>query len=146
MKGWIDCPECNGTGTQEREVFVTQSFSNDYGFPDTETVECDNCAGTGKVEPLAGDYPNKRKEIDDYLTKREKLEADYDAASEVADNALNAKLDAADAAWKAVIDAYDNAETDCEAAHEAANKVWKDECAAAKDAYKKALKILEGEE
>ena len=55
MKGWIDCPECNGTGTQEREVFVTQSFSNDYGFPDTETVECDNCAGTGQVEPLEED-------------------------------------------------------------------------------------------
>ena len=48
---WIDCPECDGNGYQERETFVTQSLNNDYGFPDTETTECDNCAGTGQVEP-----------------------------------------------------------------------------------------------
>tara|TARA_R110000796_G_scaffold40570_1_gene100392 strand:+ start:856 stop:1023 length:168 start_codon:yes stop_codon:yes gene_type:complete len=54
MTKWIDCPECNN-GTQEREVFVTQSFGNDYGFPDTETIECPNCAGTGQIEPLEDD-------------------------------------------------------------------------------------------
>ena len=51
----IDCPECDGTGSQERETFVTQSLNNDYGFPDTETIECDNCAATGQVEPMEED-------------------------------------------------------------------------------------------
>lgn len=55
MEHWIDCPECDGKGYTERETFVTQSLNNDYGFPDTETEECNNCAGTGQVEPMEED-------------------------------------------------------------------------------------------
>lgn len=55
MKKFIDCPECDGNGTQEQEVYVRQGFTNDYGFPDSEVTECRNCAGTGKIEPLEAD-------------------------------------------------------------------------------------------
>ena len=55
MKGWIDCPECDGNGTIEREIFISQSMNNPYGFPDTESEECRNCAGVGKIEPLEED-------------------------------------------------------------------------------------------
>lgn len=55
MKKFIDCPECDGNGTQEQEVYVKQGFTNDYGFPDSEVTECRNCAGTGQIEPLEDD-------------------------------------------------------------------------------------------
>jgi DnaJ-class molecular chaperone len=55
MEHWIDCPECDGNGTVEREIFISQSMNNPYGFPDTESEECRNCAGVGRIEPLEDD-------------------------------------------------------------------------------------------
>tara|TARA_R110000823_G_scaffold210478_1_gene340960 strand:+ start:80 stop:250 length:171 start_codon:yes stop_codon:yes gene_type:complete len=51
MDGWIDCPECDGTGLVKREKFISQSMNNPYGFPDIENEECEDCGGIGNIEP-----------------------------------------------------------------------------------------------
>jgi len=50
----INCPECDGDGTVEREVWVRQSatWHGDFGC---EIETCDNCNGDGKIEPLKED-------------------------------------------------------------------------------------------
>lgn len=47
---WGDCPECNGTGTQEYEQSVPMSMNNPHGYIDTYIDSCDNCAGMGEIE------------------------------------------------------------------------------------------------
>ena len=55
MTDKIDCPECDGEGTVEREVWVRQSSTWHGDFED-RTEDCDNCNGAGTIEPLsAGD-------------------------------------------------------------------------------------------
>jgi DnaJ-class molecular chaperone len=48
----INCPECNGTGESTYEVFHPMSFSNPYGDFEERPCTCDNCNGSGEVEPL----------------------------------------------------------------------------------------------
>ena len=47
----IDCPECSGDGTVERDFWVRQSatWHGDFG---SEVQDCDNCNGDGKIEPM----------------------------------------------------------------------------------------------
>jgi DnaJ-class molecular chaperone len=54
MSNLIDCPECDGDGTVEREVWVRQSatWHGDFG---SEVQDCDNCNGKGQIEPLEED-------------------------------------------------------------------------------------------
>ena len=51
----IDCPECDGTGESTYEVFHPMSFSNPYGDFEERPCACDNCNGSGEVEPLEGE-------------------------------------------------------------------------------------------
>jgi|TARA_B110000238_G_C16099605_1_gene427657 DnaJ-class molecular chaperone len=46
----VDCPECTGEGTCTYDRYVSQGFSNAYGYYEDYITECDNCAGSGKVE------------------------------------------------------------------------------------------------
>jgi hypothetical protein len=48
----IPCPECDGAGYVEYERTRPASFTNPYGYLDTLTEICDNCAGFGSIEPL----------------------------------------------------------------------------------------------
>ena len=50
----IDCPECEGDGTVERDVWVRQS-STWHGDFESEIQDCDNCDGKGKIEPMDED-------------------------------------------------------------------------------------------
>ena len=54
MNNKINCPECDGDGKVERDVWVRQSstWHGDFGC---EIETCDNCNGDGKIEPLEGD-------------------------------------------------------------------------------------------
>ena len=51
MSNLINCPECSGEGTVEREVWVAQSATW-HGDFSCEIETCDNCNGDGKIEPL----------------------------------------------------------------------------------------------
>lgn len=51
MTGRINCPECDGEGTVEREVWVRQTSSWHGDFED-HTEDCDNCNGLGTIEAL----------------------------------------------------------------------------------------------
>jgi hypothetical protein len=46
------CVECLGDGVVEVDVPRPQSFSRDIGYMDSETIECEHCAGVGKVDRL----------------------------------------------------------------------------------------------
>ena len=48
----INCPECGGTGEATYEVFIPMSFSNDYGDFEERQGVCENCYGSGEIEPL----------------------------------------------------------------------------------------------
>ena len=48
----INCPECDGTGEETYEVFIPMSFSNDYGDFEEHQGVCENCYGSGEIEPL----------------------------------------------------------------------------------------------
>ena len=50
----IDCPECSGDGTVERDVWVRQSATWQGDF-ESVMEDCDNCGGDGKIEPLKED-------------------------------------------------------------------------------------------
>lgn len=54
MINLIDCPECDGKGTVERDVWVRQSLTW-HGDFESVIEDCDNCAGVGKIEPLEED-------------------------------------------------------------------------------------------
>jgi len=54
MSKLINCPECDGDGTVERDVWVRQS-STWHGDFESEVQDCDNCDGDGKIEPLEED-------------------------------------------------------------------------------------------
>lgn len=47
---WVDCPECQGIGTVERERYVYASFDVDIGHIVEEVLDCDNCGGSGQIE------------------------------------------------------------------------------------------------
>jgi len=51
MTDRINCPECDGEGTVEREVWVRQTSSWHGDFED-HTEYCDNCNGLGTIEAL----------------------------------------------------------------------------------------------
>ena len=44
------CPECDGDGEVEIEVFIPQNFDRDVGYIDHKKVECPECYGTGEME------------------------------------------------------------------------------------------------
>ena len=44
------CPDCDGEGEVEIEVFMPQNFDRDVGYIDHKKVECDECGGTGEME------------------------------------------------------------------------------------------------
>ena len=44
------CPECDGEGEVEIEVFMPQNFDRDVGYIDHKKVECPECYGTGEME------------------------------------------------------------------------------------------------
>ena len=44
------CPDCDGDGEVEIEVFMPQNFDRDVGYIDHKKVECDECGGTGRLE------------------------------------------------------------------------------------------------
>lgn len=43
------CAECHGDGVLEVDVPRPQGFGRDVGYLDSETVECENCEGEGRV-------------------------------------------------------------------------------------------------
>ena len=44
------CPECDGDGEVEIEVFIPQNFDRDVGYIDHKKVECPECYGSGEME------------------------------------------------------------------------------------------------
>ncbi len=44
------CPDCDGDGEVEIEVFMPQNFDRDVGYIDHKKVECPECGGTGRLE------------------------------------------------------------------------------------------------
>ena len=44
------CPDCDGDGEVEIEVFIPQNFDRDVGYIDHKKVECPECGGTGELE------------------------------------------------------------------------------------------------
>ena len=44
------CPDCDGEGEVEIEVFMPQNFDRDVGYIDHKKVECPECGGTGEME------------------------------------------------------------------------------------------------
>ena len=44
------CPDCDGEGEVEIEVFMPQNFDRDVGYIDHKKVECPECYGTGEME------------------------------------------------------------------------------------------------
>lgn len=48
-EGWIDCPECNGSGEVEVEYYSRMSSSESYGdiYATNEVCEC--CHGNGYI-------------------------------------------------------------------------------------------------
>ena len=44
------CPDCDGDGEVEIEVFMPQNFDRDVGYIDHKKVECPECGGTGELE------------------------------------------------------------------------------------------------
>ena len=44
------CPDCDGDGEVEIEVFMPQNFDRDVGYIDHKKVECPECGGTGEIE------------------------------------------------------------------------------------------------
>ena len=51
MEDWIKCPECDGEGEVERDVWVRQSstWHGDFG---SHIEECEVCNGIGQIDPL----------------------------------------------------------------------------------------------
>ena len=41
----IDCPECNGTGTETRERFMAGNVVEYY-------ITCNNCKGEKQIKPM----------------------------------------------------------------------------------------------
>ncbi len=54
MTNIIKCPECDGEGEVERDVWVRQS-STWHGDFDSVMEDCDNCGGVGQIEALEED-------------------------------------------------------------------------------------------
>jgi DnaJ-class molecular chaperone len=54
MEDWINCPECDGEGQVERDVWVRQSstWHGDFG---SHMEDCDVCGGIGQIDPLEED-------------------------------------------------------------------------------------------
>ena len=55
----IDCPECDGTGTETRERFMAGNVVEYY-------ITCNNCKGQKQIEPMPEDktgrfYPRLKK-------------------------------------------------------------------------------------
>ena len=44
------CPDCDGDGEVEIEVFIPQNFDRDVGYIDHQKVECPECYGSGEME------------------------------------------------------------------------------------------------
>ena len=44
------CPDCDGDGEVEIEVFIPQNFDRDVGYIDHKKVECPECYGSGEME------------------------------------------------------------------------------------------------
>ena len=44
------CPDCDGEGEVEIEVFMPQNFDRDVGYIDHKKVECPECGGSGEME------------------------------------------------------------------------------------------------
>lgn len=44
------CPDCDGDGEVEIEVFMPQNFDRDVGYIDHKKVECPECGGSGEME------------------------------------------------------------------------------------------------
>ncbi len=44
------CPDCDGDGEVEIEVFMPHNFDRDVGYIDHKKVECPECGGTGEME------------------------------------------------------------------------------------------------
>ena len=54
MTNIINCPECDGKGEVERDVWVRQS-STWHGDFESVIEDCDNCGGVGQIEALEED-------------------------------------------------------------------------------------------
>ena len=54
MEDWINCPECDGEGEVERDVWVRQS-STWHGDFESVMEECEVCSGIGRIDPLEED-------------------------------------------------------------------------------------------
>jgi len=54
MEDWINCPECDGEGEVERDVWVRQS-STWHGDFESVMEECEVCSGIGQIDPLEED-------------------------------------------------------------------------------------------
>lgn len=47
--GWIDCPECNGSGEIEVEYYSRMSFTQPYGDIYVSIEVCKCCHGNGYI-------------------------------------------------------------------------------------------------
>lgn len=48
-EGWIDCPECNGSGEVEVEYYSRMSFTQPYGDVYARVEMCQSCHGNGYI-------------------------------------------------------------------------------------------------
>lgn len=48
-EGWIDCPECNGSGEVEVEYYSRMSFTQPYGDVYAKKEVCECCHGNGYI-------------------------------------------------------------------------------------------------
>lgn len=48
-EGWIDCPECNGSGEVEVEYYSRMSFTQPYGDVYAKKEVCECCHGSGYI-------------------------------------------------------------------------------------------------
>lgn len=48
-EGWIDCPDCNGSGEVEVEYYSRMSFTQPYGDVYAKKEICECCHGNGYI-------------------------------------------------------------------------------------------------
>lgn len=48
-EGWIDCPDCNGSGEVEVEYYSRMSFTQPYGDVYAKKEVCECCHGNGYI-------------------------------------------------------------------------------------------------
>tara|TARA_R110000803_G_scaffold147844_2_gene213319 strand:- start:1184 stop:1360 length:177 start_codon:yes stop_codon:yes gene_type:complete len=51
----IDCPECKGEGVATYERMIPQGFNTPIPELEEYKDNCDNCYGSGQIEPMEDD-------------------------------------------------------------------------------------------